>query len=407
MVMNTSQQYPQGTPKFTMPSSAVPTSVGATAARPKKKNRGLMAALIAIGAAAGLVVQATFFTNLVDFASSALNRSSQIQQAEPAEQNPWGQAGNPGIQEQQSEGNSKLANAKQSKGVAFIDASGPNLKGAGTGMVVKSDGTILTNYHVIEGSTDVRVTLASNGQSYQAKVLGRDPVNDVAVLKIEASGLETVKTASDGVKVGEQVTTVGNANGEGQLVASQGSVTAVGQRVEISGSAGADTMVGMIRTSTGAVPGDSGGPTYNSKNEVVGITSAGSSTNTTSAQTTSFVIPINYAMDVVNQVLSGKTSGSVTTQAKPLLGVTVSPAISESGQRMGALVREVSGPAADAGIPTSGVIVSIAGQQVKEVSDVTAILATHHPGDKVSVQILTDSPTPKDYEVVLGENEVN
>lgn len=366
-----------------------------------------MAVLIAIGAAAGLIVQATFFTNLVDFASSALTRSPQIQQAEPAEQNPWGQAGNPGIQEQQSEGNSKLANAKQSKGVAFIDASGPNLKGAGTGMVVKSDGTILTNYHVIEGSTDIRVTLASNGQSYQAKVLGRDPVNDVAVLKIEASGLETVKTAADGVKVGEQVTTVGNANGEGQLVASQGSVTAVGQRVEISGSAGADTMVGMIRTSTGAVPGDSGGPTYNAKNEVVGITSAGSSTNTTSAQTTSFVIPINYAMDVVNQVLSGKTSGSVTTQAKPLLGVTVSPAISESGQRMGALVREVSGPAADAGIPTSGVIVSIAGQQVKEVSDVTAILATHHPGDKVSVQILTESPTPKDYEVVLGENEVN
>lgn len=373
--------------------------------RSKKRIAGIAAAVVAALALQG---------GLIFAGVQALNGGFERQIESQQQYVP----GNTQLGEQQYTAPTK----KQSKGVAIIDTTGPSGGGSGTGMVITSDGQILTNYHVVKGSDHIRVTIASTGKSYSATLLGRDAVSDVAVLKIDAEGLDTVTMNGDGVSVGEEVTTVGNASGGGKLVASPGEVSAVGQRINVGDQTGGSqqTLLGMIRTTTAAVPGDSGGPTFNKKNEVIGVTSAAASDNGESTESTSFVIPINYALDLAKQIVNKQASGTIKIGPRAQLGVMVRDA-SDGYNTVGALVAQASGPAADAGIQSGDIIVGVNGKKVSSASALTQILEQYGPEQKIEVQVLTNSGshqseqgetrmsdfTQKSYTVTLGVSDVN
>ena len=169
--------------------------------------------------------------------------------------------------------------------------------GVGTGMVLTSDGEVVTNHHVVEGATSVKVTVMSTGETYTARVVGTDSADDVAVLDLEdASGLDTVATDTDGVTVGDAVTAVGDGNGtEEYLSAATGSVTATDQPVttQAEGTASGESLTGMIEISSDVVPGYSGGATYDADGEVVGMTTAATS-NTNDPD--GYAIPISKVL---------------------------------------------------------------------------------------------------------------
>ena len=157
-------------------------------------------------------------------------------------------------------------------------------RAAGTGIVLSSDGEVLTNHHVIEGSTSISVTDIGNGKTYAASVVGYDEQHDIAVLKLkDASGLETAKTGdSDQVKLGDQVVGIGNAGGVGGTPSyAAGRVTGLNQAITASDEGGQnpENLTGLIQTDANIQAGDSGGPLANAAGEVIGVDTAGSSGN--------------------------------------------------------------------------------------------------------------------------------
>ncbi|TWD79141.1 PDZ domain-containing protein [Kribbella amoyensis] len=157
-------------------------------------------------------------------------------------------------------------------------------RAAGTGIVLTSDGEILTNHHVIEGATQISVTDIGNGRTYQAGVVGYDSAHDIAVLKLkDASGLQTAKTGdSSKVAVGDQVVGIGNAGGVGgQPSYAAGQVTALNQAITATDEGGSDpeNLTGLIATDANIQAGDSGGPLANASGEVIGVDTAGSGGN--------------------------------------------------------------------------------------------------------------------------------
>ena len=190
--------------------------------------------------------------------------------------------------------------AAQSAGVVLIKAQTGSGVAAGTGMILTPDGTVLTNYHVVAGSEKGAVTVADTGNTYTATVLGFDQAKDVAVLQLkDGSGLTTVKADDDQVTTGDTVAAVGNASGRGELVKAAGSVTATDQSLTVSSDSpwgSTEDLSGLIETNARAVPGDSGGPMFDSENEVLGMTTAGST-----RERTSYAVPIGNALAVVDQ----------------------------------------------------------------------------------------------------------
>lgn len=383
--------------------SAAPAPTTASGSKRGKKIVG-----IALAVVAGLALQGGLIAVGTGLVSNVIENQAASQIAE-----------GPLQMGQQS---SSTPTKKQSKGVMIIDTTGPSGGGSGTGMVISEDGKILTNYHVVKGSTQIRVTEASTGKSYTAELVGHDAVSDVALLKVDAKGLDTVSMNGDGVSVGQKVTTVGNASGGGKLVASEGQVSAVGQRINVGDQAGGSqqTLLGMIRTTTGAVPGDSGGPTFNEKNEVIGITSAAASENAESTETTSFVIPINYAMDIAKKIENNQASDTIKIGPKAKLGVVIRDA-SDGYNSIGALVAQVSDPASSAGIQAGDVIVGVNGTKVRSASSLTSIIEQFEPGQEITVDVLSQENstqnesgetrmsdfTQKTYRVTLDTSDIN
>ncbi|GAA3551428.1 trypsin-like peptidase domain-containing protein [Kribbella ginsengisoli] len=157
-------------------------------------------------------------------------------------------------------------------------------RAAGTGIVLTSDGEILTNHHVIAGATEISVVDKGNGKTYKATVVGYDTAHDIAVLKLkDASGLETAKIGdSSKVKVGDQVVGIGNAGGKGGTPSyAAGAVTALNQAITATDESGAnpENLTGLIQTDANIQPGDSGGPLANSAGEVIGVDTAGGTSN--------------------------------------------------------------------------------------------------------------------------------
>jgi S1-C subfamily serine protease len=286
-----------------------------------------------------------------------------------------------------SNGSTGGATASSSQSVGVVDINTvqkySQAAAAGTGMVLTSDGEILTNNHVIDGATSIKVTVVSTGKSYVAKVVGTVPTKDIAVIKlVSASGLKTANLGDSGtVSVGNAVTGVGNAGGTGGTPsAASGTVTALGRTITASDEdgSGSETLHGVIVTNAPIQAGDSGGPLYNSKGEVVGIDTAAS----TSGTSVGFAIPINTALATAAQIEKGVETSSVHIGYPGFLGISVSPA-----QSSGALVAGVlsGGPAADAGIGAGDVITKVGGTTIANSTQLQKAVSSHDPGSKVDV----------------------
>ena len=199
------------------------------------------------------------------------------------------------------------ATADQSAGLVDITSTLEYGAGvaAGTGMVIGSDGLVVTNHHVVEGATAISVTDDTTGREYDAEVLGEDAAKDVAVLQLaDASGLTTVTTAPGGVTTGDAVTAVGDAGGDGgSLTAAPGTVTDLHHPITVRDDVtGQDVRLhNLIEVSSDVVPGDSGGALLDADGEVVGMTVAASS----GFDVTGYVIPIGRVLRVVDTVLTG------------------------------------------------------------------------------------------------------
>ncbi|QWT25401.1 S1C family serine protease [Subtercola sp. PAMC28395] len=313
----------------------------------------------------------------------------------------------------------------QAVGVVLIDTKldYQNAAAAGTGIILSSDGTILTNNHVVEGSTSISVTIATTGKTYTAKVVGTDAVDDVAVLKLDgASGLTTATLdTSSSVAVGDAVTGVGNAGGTGSLSAAAGAVTGLNQSVttQAEGSAAGETLDGMIQIEADIQAGDSGGPLYDAQGEVIGIDTAASSG---SATVTGFAIPINTALKIAKQIESGTESGNVTIGYPAFLGVQIGSATSGTGSSglgsrgssgststvAGATVAGVidGTPAATAGLVAGDTITKVDGTTIDSGSTLTKTMKSYNPGDSVTISWTDANGASHSASVTLVEGPV-
>jgi len=296
------------------------------------------------------------------------------------------------------------ATAAQEDGLVYINTTVDYGVGqaAGTGMILTSDGEILTNHHVVEGATAISVQVVSTGKTYRAAVIGYDSAHDVAVLQLQnASGLTTIKPdTSSAVQVGDKVTGVGNANGDGgPASASAGTVAALNQSITVRSDAGgaSERLSGLIKVSADIIAGDSGGALYDSDGEVIGMNTAASSGST---DVTGYAIPIDQALTIAAQIENGNESSTVHVGSTGFLGVQMAQAFGEAD---GALVAgTVDGSAAEsAGITRGSTITSFNGSSITSASQLSNLVAGVDAGKSVNVSWTDSSGTNHTATVTL------
>ncbi len=269
-------------------------------------------------------------------------------------------------------------------------------QGLGSGVIISSDGYILTNNHVIDGADEVRVAFGDPQEEFEAKVVGRDPKTDVAVLKIEAKNLPTATLAdSDGVEVGDTVFAIGNPFGIGMTV-THGIVSAIGR-----GGLRADAYENFIQTDAAINPGNSGGALVDSQGRLIGINTAILS-RSGGFNGVGFAIPVNTARSLAEQLVStGKISrGFIGVQTQGL-----TPELAEQfGVKHGALVTEISpdSPAEEAGFQSGDIITKVNGKDVIDPRRLQLAVIALAPGSEVQVEYVRDGKA-KTVEFELGE----
>lgn len=298
------------------------------------------------------------------------------------------------------------ATAAQEVGLVYITTTLDYGTGqaAGTGMVLTSDGEILTNHHVVEGATAIDVEVVSTGQTYTADVIGYDSTHDVAVLQLEgASGLTPVTTDATGaVAVGDDVTGVGNANGDGGAAsAAAGTVVDLDQSITVSDEQGgaSSRLSGLIQVDADIISGDSGGALYDEDGEVVGMNTAASSG---SADVTGYAVPISQALAIADQIESGTASATVQIGNHGYLGVQLSSEVT------GALVAGVvdDSPAASAGLTAGSTITSFNGSPVTSADALSEAVAGLAVGDRVTVAWTDTAGQAHTESMTLGDGPV-
>ena len=261
--------------------------------------------------------------------------------------------------------------------------------GSGTGVVLTSSGTVLTNNHVIRGAGTVRVTVPSSGRTYTATVAGYSVSKDIAVLKLrDAQGLATVQTGnSNTVDVGDSVTAVGNAGGTGKLTTKSGKVTGLGESITVRNVDGDPfTLPGLIETTTPLRSGDSGGPLLLG-GRVIGIDAAAGGGFFFRGSAQGYAIPINRALKIAGQIEAGRSSSTVHVGPTAFLGVGLRPASDVDEDVSGALVERVASgtPAAKAGIGANDLITSFAGKPVSSPASLRKLVLQASPGKTVRI----------------------
>ena len=256
---------------------------------------------------------------------------------------------------------------------------------SGSGFILTEDGYVVTNYHVIEGASAVEVVLYDNAR-YQAAVVGYDSTNDIALLKVEASGLDAVEIGSSSdLIVGDQVVAIGNPLGELTSTLTVGYVSAKERTVSTDG-----TIINMIQTDAAINSGNSGGPLFNMKGQVVGITTAkysGSSSSGATIEGIGFAIPIDDVMDGVAQL---QEYGYIKSA---YLGVMVQNMDATTadiyGLPIGAYVVSVEEGycAAKAGIQAKDIIIAVGNEKIETLTDLTRVLREYEPGDRVNITV--------------------
>ncbi|MDT4912198.1 MAG: hypothetical protein QOC66_1326 [Pseudonocardiales bacterium] len=296
-----------------------------------------------------------------------------------------------------------VATAQQQKGIVTIVSvlTYQNAESAGTGMILTSNGEILTNNHVVNGATSITVTVPSTGKSYRADVVGTAPSEDVAVLQLRnASGLTTANLGDSATAtVGNSVVGVGNAGGTGTLRASPGAVTALNQAITATDESGqgGERLTGLIEVNAPIISGDSGGPLYDSAGEIIGMDTAASATQ--SVASTAYAIPIDSAVKVADQIETGIETSTIHIGLPAFLGVGVG-----DGGTQGAAVTSLlnGGPAGNAGITDGSVITAIDGHRITSAATLKSTLANYNPGNRVSVSWTDPAGASHSATVTLG-----
>ena len=288
---------------------------------------------------------------------------------------------------------------------------------AGTGIVLTTNGTILTNNHVIEGATQITATDIGNGKTYKATVVGYDRTHDVAVLQLQgASGLTKASLGtSKNVAVGQSVVGIGNAGGAGGTPSvAAGTVTGLNKSITATdaSSSTSEQLGGLIQTDAPIQPGDSGGPLANMKGEVIAMDTAASQNYAFSgagATSQGFSIPIDAALGIAHQILGGNASSTVHLGATGFLGVQIQPigstfngATSSTPSAGVSVVGTISrSPAADAGLGQGDTILDINGTAVTSPDQMSGIISKFHPGSKVTLVWSDTSGTSHTTTLVL------
>ena len=273
--------------------------------------------------------------------------------------------------------------------------------GAGSGVIISSDGYILTCAHVVDGASTITVTIGD--KDYTATLVGEDTTSDIAVIKIDADGLTPATVGnSDSLKVGQSVMAVGNPLGELGGTVTGGMISALNRSVTIQGSSSVNTM-SLIQIDASVSPGNSGGGLFNMNGELVGIVNAKSSSS--DAEGLGFAIPINDAIKVAQELLE---NGYVT--GRPYLGITYlavtdAQTASQLGvNAYGVYVVEVvkGGPAEKAGLQAGDRIVSVDGTEIASKDDLGTLMQKHAAGDTLSITIAREGQM-QTVNVTLGE----
>lgn len=258
----------------------------------------------------------------------------------------------------------------------------PEQRGTGSGFIVSSDGYILTNCHVVEGADELRVRLTDN-REFSGKVIGLDKKTDIAVVKIEAKDLPVLKMgSSESLKVGEWVAAIGSPFGLDNTVTA-GIVSAKSRQLP------SEQYVPFIQTDVAVNPGNSGGPLFNMKGEVVGINSQIFSTSG-GFMGLSFSIPIDLAIGIKDQLIK---NGRVI---RGRIGVGIQAVTQDLAEAFGlktpkgAVITQIDkdGPADKAGLQVGDILIAVNGQEVKNANDIPVKISTMRPGTKTTMTIL-------------------
>ena len=273
--------------------------------------------------------------------------------------------------------------------------------GAGSGVIISSDGYILTCAHVVDGASNITVTI--NDKDYTATLVGEDTTSDIAVIKIDADGLTPATVGdSDGLKVGQSVMAVGNPLGELGGTVTGGMISALNRSVTIQSTNSTNTM-SLIQMDASVSPGNSGGGLFNMNGELVGIVNAKSSSS--DAEGLGFAIPINDAIKVAQELLE---NGYVT--GRPYLGITyLAVTDAQTAQQLGVnaygvYIMDVTkgGPADQAGLKAGDRIVSVDGSEIAAKDDLGTLMQKHTAGDTLSITVARDGQM-QTVNVTLGE----
>ena len=301
----------------------------------------------------------------------------------------------------------ETVSAKTLPSVVSISAQSEDGSGVGSGVILDDKGNILTNYHVIEGATQLAVAL-DDGSSHEAEIVGTDASSDLAVVRLkDTKGVDLTPIEigdSDDLNVGEWVMAIGSPFGNEQSV-STGIVSALYRSTALPSTSGTSIYANMIQTDAAINPGNSGGALVNDKGELIGINSVIESYSGSSSGV-GFAIPVNYAINIASQIIDGKTP------VHPYLGATLSSVNALNARQndlsvnSGAYVNEVAadGPAAKAGVQKGDIVTAVDGEEVTSADGLIIALREHEVGDKVTLTVVRGKDEKK-IDVELGSDE--
>lgn len=277
--------------------------------------------------------------------------------------------------------------------------------GAGTGMIITSDGLVLTNYHVVADTKEFVVEIVGERRQHPARMLGFDAGHDIALLQMEESSEDypTVRIAERPADIGDPVAAIGNGSGTGYLSAVAGRVTGLDIDIDVADPVNPQIfteMMGLIRTDADVVPGYSGGPLINADGEVIGITSA-SSFETKNID--GYAVPIRDALDIAGKIVGKIDSSEIVLGRKPALGITYG-----MRDRKIEVIDVHKGSAAEAiGIAPGDIITEVDGTQIVNLSDLSDIISAMKLGDSVTITWIDTAGTTHEETAVLSESLFN
>lgn len=292
-------------------------------------------------------------------------------------------------------------------------SSKPNIQqiGAGSGFFVNADGLILTNKHVVEDDSASYTVLTQDGKKYEAKVLAKDPVGDLAIVKIEIKNASFLKLSdSDQLQIGQRVVAIGNSLGQYQNTVTSGIISGIGRKITAGSQEGTEELSGVIQTDAAINPGNSGGPLLNILGEVVGINTAIDQ----QGQLVGFAIPSNEGAKALE---SFKTKGKITRIFLGVRYINLTPSLAEDqklpkengalivrGQSITDFAVFPGSPADKAGLVENDIILEVNGKKIDEKNSLADLLKDKKIGDKVNLKVYHKGEE-KTVSVVLEEGK--